>query len=108
MKKKLSMFMIGILLISSFFLCSIPITATKEKELVSNDMSYEFGLIVIDGNSILGLPEYEHVGGLNDLEISTNGFIQAIIFTIPVWGSAIIQGSDNLHISMDHFLLHGK
>lgn len=108
MNKKIYVFIIGIFVISTIFLSTIPITATKEKEFVSNEEPYEHAFVIVEtlttSGSISGLPGYEHVGSLHDVEITTNGGSISLLFTIPVWGSAINYRFNDVHIRMDHFL----
>ena len=103
MKKKICVFSIGILFISTIFLSANPITANEEKEVIINSETYEYGFIVLDCNTISGIPENEHVGGLNEVDITTEGLTQGVIFTLPIWGSAIVIENNNIHLHMDNF-----
>ena len=103
MKKKICVFSIGILFISTIFLSANPITANEEKEVIINSETYEYGFIVLDCNTISGIPENEHVGGLNEVDITTEGLTQGVIFTMPIWGSAIVIENNNIHLHMDNF-----
>ena len=93
---------IGLLFISTVILGTNTITAYEEENLLDNE-TYEYGFIVLDCNSISGLPENEHVGGLNGVDLTTNGLTQGIIFTIPVWGSAIVIENKEIQLHMDNF-----
>lgn len=93
----------GFLFISTIILGNITITANEEKENIATIETYDFGFIVLDCNSISGLPENEHVGGLNEVDITTSGLTQGIIFTMPIWGSAIVIENNNIHLHMDNF-----
>ena len=94
--------------ICTIFLSTNTITATKEKEFISNEVSYDYGFLIVEtfstSGSISGLPGYEHVGGLHDLEITTNGGSISLFFTSPVWGSSINYLNNDVHVQMDHFL----
>jgi len=83
-------------------------SATKEKEFISNETSYDLGFVILEtfstSGSISGLPVSEHVGSLHDVEITTNGGSISLFFTIPVWGSAINYKNNDVHIQMEHFL----
>ena len=103
MNKKICSFMIGFLFISTIILGTNAIIATEEKENVLNNETYEFGFIVLDCNTISGLPENEHVGGLYEVDLTTNGLTQGIIFTMPIWGSAIVIENNEIHLHMENF-----
>ena len=103
MNKKIFVLIIGFLFIGTTFLSSNTTTAIKEKEIISNNEIYEYGIIILDCNSITGIPEEEHVGGLQNIKIVTNGLTQGLIFTIPIWGSAIIIENNNIQINMENF-----
>ncbi len=103
MNKKIYVFLIGFLLISTIMLSTNTITATEEKENIIDVITYEYGFIVLDCNTISGLPENEHVGGLYEVDLTTNGLTQGIIFTMPIWGSAIVIENNQIHLHMDNF-----
>ena len=103
MKKIISIMLIGILFISTIILSTNTITATKEKEFVLNDESYEWGIIILDCNNISGLPENEHIGRLQDIDISTNGSTQGLFLIIPDWDFIFINENNQIHIRMDNF-----
>jgi hypothetical protein len=108
MNRKICVYVIGIFVISTIFLSIIPVTATKEKEVNSNEAIYNHGFIIVEtfstAGSISGIPECDHVGSLHDVEIATNGGCISLFFTNPVWGSAINYRYHDVHIQMEHFL----
>jgi hypothetical protein len=104
MNKKIYVLSIGFLFISTIILGTNTIIANEEKENILTIEAYDFGFIVLDCNSISGLPENEHVGGLNEVYLTTQGLTQGIIFTMPVWGSAIVIEDNQIHLHMDNFL----
>jgi hypothetical protein len=97
--------MIGILLVGFILLSNISIAEKKEKEDIvdSDETFYEYALVILDCDSISGIPENQYVGGLTDIEIYTDGFTQGLILTIPSWGPEIIESYDNIHIIMENF-----
>lgn len=103
MNKKICVIIIGFLFISTIILGTNVITATEEKEVIINSEAYDYGLIILDCNTISGLPENEHIGGLSEVDLTTNGLTQGIIFTMPIWGSAIVIENNNIHLHMDNF-----
>jgi hypothetical protein len=103
MNKKIYIISIGFLFISTIMLCNNPITANEDKEYIVTNEPYELGFIVLDCNSISGLPENEHVGGLNEVDLTTEGLSQGVIVTMPIWGSAIIIENNQIHLHMDNF-----
>jgi hypothetical protein len=108
MNKKIPLFLIGCVLISSFGISARTVTASIGDESTVNETSYDFGFVIIEtfstSGSISGIPDYEHVGGLHDVDITTQGGSISLFFTIPVWGSAINYQFDDVHVHMDHFL----
>jgi hypothetical protein len=108
MNKKTSLYLIGTLLISLFFVSALTTTATNGKEYRVSESSYDYGFIIVEtfstSGSISGLPCSEHVGGLHDLDITTNGGSISLFFTYPIWGSAINYQNQDVRIYMDHFL----
>ena len=103
MNKKICVLSIGFLFISTIILGANTITADEEKESIAAIEQYDFGFIVLDCNSISGIPENEHVGGLNEVDLTTQGLTQGVIFTIPIWGSAIVIENNQIHLHMDNF-----
>ena len=103
MNKKICVFSIGFLFISTIILSTNTIIANEEKEVIINSETYEYGFIVLDCNTISGLPENEHIGGLKEVDLTTDGLTQGIIFTMPIWGSAIVIENNNIHLHMDNF-----
>ena len=108
MNKKINTLIIGIFVIFTVLLSTITITATKEKELILNEKTYDHAFIIVEtfstSGSISGIPDYEHVGGLHDVDITTNGGSISLFFTMPVWGSSINHRFNDVHLCMDHFL----
>ena len=104
MKGKIYVYSIGFLFISTIMVCTNPIIASEEKEYMSNNEIYEYGFIALDCWSILGLPEGEYVGGLNEVDITTKGLTQGFIFTMPSSGSKILIENNDIHIHMENFL----
>jgi hypothetical protein len=103
MNKKIYVLSIGFLFISTIILGTTTITANEDKENVMSNELYEFGFIVLDCISISGLPENEHVGGLNEVDLKTDGLTQGLIFTMPIWGSAIVIENSQIHLRMENF-----
>ena len=104
MNRKIYVLSIGFLFISTIILGTNTITANEEMENIATIETYDFGFIALDCWNVLGLPEDEHVGGLNEVDLTTNGLTQGIIFTMPAWGSKILIENNEIHIHMDNFL----
>jgi len=87
---------------------TVTVSYTKAKEIDLNETSYNFGFIIVETFStkgdISGIPDYDHVGGLQYVDITTNGGSISLIFTSPVWGSSINYKYNDIHIYMDQFL----
>ena len=108
MNKKIYLYLIVILAIICILLSTSTAIATKEKNLIQNKTSYNYGFIIVEtfstSGSITGIPDYDHVGGLIDVDIITNGGSISVIFTSPIWGSAINYRNNDIQIHMDKFI----
>lgn len=102
MNKKRIGVLIGILLMIIIYTNSIGITATNEKESNLGPV-FKYGAFVLTCTNIDGINDYDHVGGLSNLDItaSTDGFI---IATYPIWGTTIIEEEVQVHITIENFL----
>ena len=99
-------------LIAGISFSAVVVNASTQSSISDEQIktieTYEHGFIIVDtfstGGIISGIPEYEHVGGLHDLDITTDGGSISLFFTTPIWGSSINYRYDDVHIQMDHFL----
>jgi len=105
MRKKIisSLCLIAIMLILT--IPSIPANIVEPSNVVKNtiDEVYDSGFIILLSSNIQGVDEGLHFEGMNDLNITATYQNTFLIFTKPVWGSAIILEDVDIQIQMKHF-----
>ena len=109
MKIKKYFLIIGIFISCTILIGTNTIIATEENEYVSNEeIIYNHAFVIVEtfstSGSITGIPVNEYVGGLSDLDITTNGGSISLFFTVPIWGSSINHLNQDVHVHMDHFI----
>jgi hypothetical protein len=100
MNKKISISLVGILFISLFVLGAIPSSANEEEHV--HGSTYAFGAFLLTARNVDGIPENEHMGGLGDLDFTATS-TEFMIYTVPFWGTTIIDEETDIHIHMDNF-----
>ncbi len=98
-----SICIISILLI--LIIPSIPANVPKQSDIIKNttDEVYESGFIILVSSNIQGIDEGLHFEGMNNINITATYQNTFLIFTKPIWGSAIITEDVDIQIKMKHF-----
>ena len=103
MKKKFPLLIVGVLVVSTFFVSTATITASEVKEGNANPV-YKFGAFLLTSSDIEGIPLEEHMGGLSNVNITASSD-QFMISTFPIWGTALIEDATvTISLRMDNFL----
>ena len=103
MKKKFPLLIIGVLIVSTFFVSTATITASEVKEGNASSV-YKFGAFILTSSDIEGIPLDDHMGGLSNVNITASSD-QFMISTIPIWGTAMIEDATvTINLRMDNFL----
>ena len=101
MKKKICLI---ILAMSLFLMLLVPcITSIGYNNLSVNlsNVVYDSGCFILVSPNIEGVEEGLNIGGMHDLNITTNGGKNTfLILTKPIWGSTIITNLVDINIQI--------
>jgi hypothetical protein len=89
-------------IISIILMLVIPNIVALE-EINSSREVYESGWFILVSPNVEGIENGLHLGGMHDLNITALGGNTFLIFTKPIWGTAIITNYVDLNIQMVHF-----
>lgn len=105
MKYKKYMFVYGIFVVSLVLFSSISFAEEDEKEdyLNSEPLICEYAIIILDSDSISGIPEDEYIGQLRDIDVVMEEFTQGVIITYPERDWIEIENDGSFHLSVNNF-----